>query len=275
MPRNAERPARTVDGRCVSRSHGVMASTLFTFRKSASQADQDRRDRVARVGGLWRQPNYLRSYAKASAMLLGAAGDADCYDDVGLPLFYLQRHTVELAIKEVLHTLLDISEMEEILAVPEGGDWRKVADACGRRPRKVAEGHLLGDLVADAKKLLAARLPRMPLPDDFERLVAIVATIENDANAKPRPDRFRYPHMKPGKGEMRHHAQSIASHVVRDGNVESAPATLLPLGALDDALQALLNGPMRCESYEDDTFFAALALEVAVLGQRLAAVGRL
>lgn len=253
----------------------VMASTLFTLLKSAEQADDDRRNRVARVGGLWRQPNYLRSYAKAGAMLLHAAGDDDYYDDVGLPLFYLQRHTVELAIKEVIHTLLDIAEMEEVLAVPAGERWTKVADACARRPRDAAHGHVLGTLVTNAKNLLKAYPPSLRLPDDFDHLVAIIAGIENDANAKPRPDRLRYPNMTPAKGEMRNDARSIPTHVVRNGSVESAPATVLPVGLLNDAIGALLAGPMRCESHDDDTFFAALALETESLGQRLYSAGRL
>lgn len=254
-----------------------MANALFAIEKTPEQAAADRRDRVARVNGFLRQPNYLRSYAKASGMLLSAARDEDCYDDVGLPLFYLQRHAVELAIKAVLELLIDIEAMQRILLLPADADWQSVAEEEARRHSSEASGHCLARLVDSAECLLGRKPAHERLPAEFRELVSIIERVENDEKGRSRPDRVRYPYMMPKGGELRHEARSIPSSIVLDADghfVERAPDTVLPIGLLHDKLKSLLEGPMRCRSYEDGTFLSELAVEHEALSSSLLAQGR-
>ena len=248
----------------------ITGNTLFALEKPQHEADHDRQNRVARVGGLWRQPSYLESYAKACSMLLRAATTDDCIDDVGLPLFYRQRHTVELALKDVINLLLDVAEMERICDA-SAATWRDLAVALEQDPRKRAHGHQLRPLLDYAKELLVGDAQ---LPSEFDTLVDIIACIEGLQSERPRPDRLRYSYMSRRPDETRNAARSFPMIVTKGNALESAPPVLLPVGQLDDALRALLAGPMRCGE-DDETFLTCLVNESRALDQALYSMGRL
>ncbi len=66
---------------------------------------------IARFGGGWRNPSYVGAYLKAAQILIERAKADKELDQLGLPIFYLQRHTLELSIKNILRCLYEVVKM--------------------------------------------------------------------------------------------------------------------------------------------------------------------
>jgi len=60
------------------------------------------------IRGFLAKPDYLQSYAVACALLFKTAKEAGRLGELVLPVFYMQRHTVELALKELIGHAYDI-----------------------------------------------------------------------------------------------------------------------------------------------------------------------
>ncbi len=71
---------------------------------------------VARIGGIWSQPNLGLSYLLAARHVLEAGERENKVSEVALPTAYLQRHAFEVAVKDVAHTALVIRRDERWLA---------------------------------------------------------------------------------------------------------------------------------------------------------------
>lgn len=72
------------------------------------------------MGGFWRHPSYLESYLTAASLLIAQGTQRQDYDDIGLPAFYLQRHTTELLLKRLLRWCIDIIELKSELSPSAG-----------------------------------------------------------------------------------------------------------------------------------------------------------
>ena len=72
----------------------------------------DLRDGIARFGGPWREPSYMHAYIKAADLLVNQALHIRNLDDLGLPIFYLQRHAMELLLKRLLHWFVELAELK-------------------------------------------------------------------------------------------------------------------------------------------------------------------
>lgn len=89
--------------------------SVFVFDKSPEHKEKDLAEGVARIGGAWSRlnyparanPDYAIAYVQAARVLVDAGREKGTYDDVGLPALYLQRHAVELLIKQLLSLLYD------------------------------------------------------------------------------------------------------------------------------------------------------------------------
>lgn len=73
---------------------------------------------VARFGGAWRSPSYLRAYVRAADVLVDHGATTNTLDDIGLPAFYMQRHALELLIKRLLSWVYQYAEAIGDQAVP-------------------------------------------------------------------------------------------------------------------------------------------------------------
>jgi hypothetical protein len=194
-------------------------------------------------------------------MLLDGADAHECLDDVALPLFYLQRHTIELAIKTVIDAMLELRELEELTQIRDEDTWRKRVDEPA--PRRETLTHALGPLIATMSSLLdAAKVEgRASLVKELTEIGGIVEAFEQD-----HPERARYQEViARGKSRSKQRLASLPG----PGEVR------LPLGALQDRIDCLLAGPLRCESTSDGSLLAELAMEAAALSQRLYEMGRL
>lgn len=84
---------------------------VIIFGKSPEQESDDLNNGIARVGGDWRQPNYAKSYLRAARVLLKNALQNKDIDQLCMPIFYLQRHAIELLIKSLLGMLYEAAQM--------------------------------------------------------------------------------------------------------------------------------------------------------------------
>ncbi len=86
-------------------------SEIIAFAKPSEVERSDVGNGIARFGGVWRNPSYVDAYLKAARILIGEAKAAKELDQLGLPIFYLQRHALELSIKSLLRWLYEVVEM--------------------------------------------------------------------------------------------------------------------------------------------------------------------
>ena len=82
-----------------------MATPAFVFKKGKDKAEQDAAEGSARWGGMVRTPDYFDVYLLAAGQLIERAEHDNRLDEMAVPCFYLQRHTLELAIKELIKRL--------------------------------------------------------------------------------------------------------------------------------------------------------------------------
>ncbi|RMP45686.1 hypothetical protein ALO95_200160 [Pseudomonas syringae pv. antirrhini] len=87
--------------------------------KAPEQIEEDLRLGVARVGGWLREPSYFESYLYATQTLIEKGREERNLDDLGVPAFYLQRHTLELLLKSVLSWLYCIDDLQKQLVDPD------------------------------------------------------------------------------------------------------------------------------------------------------------
>jgi hypothetical protein len=208
-------------------------------------------------GGIFSRPDLVTSYANASRALLLAADTKSRLRDLGMPIFYLQRHTVELAIKQILCSLLSLRDEDAELEAANHKAWEELVSS--RKTTDEAFGHDLGDLIQKTEALLKQRsLPS--LPTEFHSLEKMINTFEQGAAERARYDSVAY-----GRGKDRQVAPSLP---------RGTPTTL-PIGDLQDLIDSLLGGPLHFRSFEDDTFIASLAAEAEASTQALQRQGRI
>lgn len=112
--------------------------------KSLEQKRSDLEAGVARIGGFWRHPNYFKAYLHSASLLIEQGKVTGTLDEIGLPGFYLQRHAMELLLKELLTWFVSISDLRNDLGrsknKPSSG-LRSALDSS--HSLKKLHGHLL------------------------------------------------------------------------------------------------------------------------------------
>lgn len=145
-------------------------SNVIIGGKSSEQTKADLAAGVARVGGFSRRPNYFESYYQATQVLIDQAKDGGNLDDLGMPAFYLQRHSLELLLKSALSLLHSIDDLQKRVA--DGGFQPDLIER-ERLVNKHSHRKLLDLLCAKAADL---HLP--PPPPEIESLVQRFMAIE-------------------------------------------------------------------------------------------------
>lgn len=139
--------------------------------KSADTTRSDLSAGVARIGGFWRHPSYVESYLFAASVLVEQGKTKGCLDEICLPAFYLQRHTTELLIKDILIWLTMISGLREKLNVSPF----LISNPTELEPIK--RSHKLGKLL-DLSLSFCNTLELPSPPEELESLVTEMGEIE-------------------------------------------------------------------------------------------------
>lgn len=84
---------------------------VITFGKAPELEESDLKNGISRFGGIWRHPSYTMSYVRAARVLIDNSRQNGDFDQLGLPIFYLSRHALELFIKSILELLYDVAKM--------------------------------------------------------------------------------------------------------------------------------------------------------------------
>ncbi len=125
---------------------------------------------MARLGGLGRHPSYFESYLYSASVLIERGRVTGSLDEVGLPGFYLQRHSIELLLKELLGWLTSISELRNQL----GRSVSKPSDELLRDMRTSHDLTELYDHVIELASMLSLSLP----PDELGSLIRDMEILE-------------------------------------------------------------------------------------------------
>ena len=164
-------------------SSSVQDDEVIVFGKSPELEAKDAEEGVSRFGGMWRTPSYTKAYLRAARLLIGNAIETKDLDQLGLPIFYLHRHTLELFIKRLLETLYDIAKMRhDINPTVESSSNLPTRGQLGR----LTSEHKLIQLHNDLKSV-SSRLGFDNLPASIEGVVKQIAQYEIE------PTWSRYP----------------------------------------------------------------------------------
>jgi hypothetical protein len=119
---------------------------VIVFGKGADLQRADSNGGISRIGGDWRQPSYQKAYLRAARVLLREATEANDLDQLGLPIFYLLRHSTELLIKDLLGMLYEIADMQSRERPDTKASHAVPSKAARDRLRK---SHVLASLAQD------------------------------------------------------------------------------------------------------------------------------
>lgn len=140
---------------------------VIVFGKSPEQAQADSESGRSRFGGKWRQPSYLQAYLRSARILFSEGMNTGTLDDIGLPIFYLQRHVAELLLKRLLSWVFDIVELNDKLSEPSKDvPTKKQNDPFNR-------SHSLNTLLDDLK-VLTKSYNFDETPASLDRLVKLL-----------------------------------------------------------------------------------------------------
>lgn len=167
-------------------SSSVQDDEVIVFGKSPELEAKDAKEGVSRFGGMWRTPSYTKAYLRAARLLIRSAIETKDLDQLGLPIFYLHRHTLELFIKRLLETLYDIARMRHDLN-PTAESNRNLPSR--NQLKRLASEHKLIQLHNDLKSI-SSRLGFDNLPASIEGVVTQIVQYEIE------PTWSRYPKPK-------------------------------------------------------------------------------
>ncbi len=145
---------------------------VMPWGKAPEKTEQDLAAAVARLGGI-RTPNYGQSYLLAADTLLRAAIDSGHLDHHGLPIFYLQRHSAELLLKEAILLGLDVKRLQEKIG------FRVSTPEDAKQLQNAYSEHSLKTLLVDLEQLTQA-LSVGIVPESLREVVSKVDSVERE-----------------------------------------------------------------------------------------------
>lgn len=213
-------------------------SKVYIGGKPPGMAAEDFRSGVARMGGFWRHPSYLESYLTAASLLITQGTQRQDYDDIGLPVFYLQRHATELLLKRLVGWCINIIELNAKIA-PSAG--HQVPPEC----RKALGKHSLLTILKAVKRT-AKLAGEDPPPRALTDLVDSLTRVEADDHWS------RYDH---GHHKGKHHIHHKTETTIPIVNLQKQ---------LEQVMSSTVSRAMGDETYETELYHAWSGLNCAL-----------
>ena len=241
---------------------------------SARANEQSARDLAAghaRIGGVWNQPDYQRAYVRAAQILVRESRTAGNFDELAVVCVYLQRHALELAIKDLIGMFYGIADENDLLATITKKNIDSLAPSNGARDRLITSHDLdalLRDLRCAHQREIDDGEHYLNLPADLAPLVEKFSELERGS-----PERFRYPIVRtPSRGG----AKNVATQQQKRETSFAAPS-VIPVEELQSRLEALtealfwkadddLSNPIESLGYELAEMSHHLTSELYALG---------
>jgi hypothetical protein len=200
---------------------------VIVFAKAPELEISDTAAGLARFGGQWRSPSYLRAYVRAADVLVEHGARAGTLDDIALPAFYMQRHALELLVKRLLSWVYEYAEATNDPSFPT-----KSAAKAFKSSHNIQK--LLRDLASSCQHFGFA-----PPPDELSSLAREFSSIEKSETWA------RY--------EMSETKDNIILHHMQE-------EVVLPLVQIQKRLEAVTLNTLHkldgTEAYEDELYYA-------------------
>ncbi|MGH7434258.1 MAG: hypothetical protein ACRENE_01125 [Polyangiaceae bacterium] len=195
---------------------------------------------VAKVGGFWRSCEYGLAYLLAARYVVDSAEADKRQNETALPAVHLQRHALEVALKDLIATAR---------AVKADGAWLEALKSEPHAPRPavapVPRKHDLAKLVGLLRESLS-EIGYGDVPATFLSVAERIKAIERDD-----PSRLRY-------ATDSHDEESFRERI------------LIPIGELQDELEAAFDAHLYLDStFQIDNLATNLAMEQLALEQAL------
>lgn len=135
-----------------------------------------------KIGGSMLQPDIARSYLLAARYVLEGGERSGRLSEVVLPAAYLQRHALEVELKDIIDGAREITADKKWLEGPVSAPYPT--------PEPAEQTHDLDKLLGAARTALA-EAAQDAMPQSVVDLVSELDKLDNDA-----PDRLRYRRIK-------------------------------------------------------------------------------
>lgn len=124
------------------------------------------------IGDFWYSPveRYYEMYLQAANILLRTANERNNLQEVCIPLFFLQRHTLELSMKEILKQLYYLTKMDTEVT------WKP----SNKMLENLTKEHGLEKLKNDLRKSTQELGMHCSYPQELEDFVAMICQYESD-----------------------------------------------------------------------------------------------
>jgi hypothetical protein len=218
---------------------------LIEGMKQASAEAHERREAdlkagTARIGGWLAQPDYLRAYLRGGSVLVAHAQATDTLDELAVVCGYVQRHALELVLKDVISLFYGIADARDRLADIRG-ETRVNTPPSNKARERLTQSHdleqLLRDLTSARERALAQGSQYHELPADLAPLVAEFVQLEGGI-----AETFRYPSVRlrvPKNVSIRTHTGVETTLITRQQSFQDE--TIIPVSLLQSRLEALVN----------------------------------
>lgn len=205
--------------------------------RSVADRARDEQAGIVVFSGLG-DPDYHGSYAQAAELLEEVARARGALDAVALPLFFLQRHALELSLKELISSARSLCHLRAEVAARSDDEWRAVCAIQSQERDPTRTTHDLRELVGLADTRLSQA--GFSLPEPF----AVLADLIDESFEHARHDRSRYPTGRKGS------PQSLPPI--------SGDPVALPVGEIGQRLESLMTSYMDHRNCDNDTLLRQL-----------------
>ena len=96
--------------KAVTMKDSITFGDVIQLGKIANLEIEDLQNGISRFGG-YRKPSYFMAYLKSAEILIEYGVKNNTLDEIGIPAFYMQRHALELLLKQVISSLYEVAEL--------------------------------------------------------------------------------------------------------------------------------------------------------------------
>lgn len=104
-------PKTPIIKKATSKNNIITFGDVIAFEKMPNLEIEDQKNGISRSGGC-RIPNYSIAYLKSAAILIEYGIKNNVLDEIGMPALYMQRHSLELMLKQVLTELYQLAKWQ-------------------------------------------------------------------------------------------------------------------------------------------------------------------
>ena len=222
-------------------------SRFFRYSKKQTLIALDQEDQVGRIGGPCRVPILREVYLLAAERLTQSAIDHSELDELAIPILYCLRHTLELALKDLILLTFEVRDLaEEIpdteISCPTYKEINKLNEHSLETLANILEAQLQIIWSDDAR-----------LPQDFRDVALRIHKIENEGTIGE-SFRYTYKDTYPNQKDITYRPGRDVRLSLPERNHHFRRSTPIPIGKLTQDVRNVIHSHFFDRSDKNETY---------------------